>query len=174
MHVIAEFHVVDVEEENNDNNGGNSFGSLQFFGSQLPACFVGQLVVAHIPSPGPHESHCSSLKFVAPDGCCTPMLGHAQERHPWGGGNNAANLVCGEFDGSLNGDLEAIKILSNKLVCVNQIVLATSAETWVVGHVLENYTGLSFGRNLYDTDFGDSYGHQTVLVGDCESLCDIE
>ena len=82
VHAIAEFHVVDVEGENNDNNGGDSFRSLQFFGSQLPACFVGQLVVAHIPSPGPHESHCSSLKFVAPNGCYAHMLGHAQERRP--------------------------------------------------------------------------------------------
>ena len=55
-----------------------------------------------------------------------------------------------------------------------QAVLATSAETWVVGHVLENYTCLSSGRDLYDADFGDLYGNQTVLVGDCESLCNME
>ena len=82
--------------------------------------------------------------------------------------------MCGEFHGSVSGDLEAIRIPSKKLVCVNQTVLATRAKTWVVGHVLENYTCLSSGRDLYDADFGDSYGHQTVLVGDCESLCDIE
>ena len=63
---------------------------------------------------------------------------------------------------------------SKKLVCVNQTVVATCAETWMVGHVLENYTCLLSGRDLYNADFGYSYGHQIVLVGDCESLCDIE
>ena len=174
MHAIAQSHVVNVEGKNDDNNEGDSSGSLQFFGSQLPACFVEQLVVAHIPLPGPHGSCCPSLKFVAPDGCCAPMLGHIQGRRPWGGGNNAVDPVCGEFDGSLSEDLLAIKIPSKKLVYVNQTVLATCAETCVVGHVLQNYTCLSFGIDLYDADFGDLYDHQTVLVGDYESSCDIE
>ena len=37
-----------------------------------------------------------------------------------------------------------------------------------------NYTCLSSGRDLYDADFGDLYGNQTLLVGDCKSMCDME
>jgi hypothetical protein len=59
-----------------------------------------------------------------------------------------------------------------KLVCVNQLVMGTFTETWVVGYVLENYTCLSSGRDLYDVDFGISYGHQNVIVSDCELMCD--
>lgn len=36
----------------------------------------------------------------------------------------------------------------------------------MVGHVMENYTCLSCGSNLYDVNFGDSYGHHIVLVSD--------
>ena len=43
-----------------------------------------------------------------------------------------------------------------------------------LGHVLENYTCLSSGRDLYDAAFGDTYGQQTVLVGDCEEVCTME
>ena len=82
--------------------------------------------------------------------------------------------MCGGCCGSWSGDFEAIRILSNKLVCVNQPILATCAETWVVEYILKNYTYLSFGRDLYDVEFGDSYGHQTVIVGNCESMCNIE
>ena len=173
-HAIIQSHMIDVEGRNDDNNGGDASGSLQFFGLQLPACFLKQVVVAHIPSPGLHESHCPFPEFVTLDGCCATVFGHAQGTRSWGGGNNAADPVCGEFHGPARGDFEAIRIPSKKLVCVNQTVLATCAETWVVIHVLENYTCLSSGRDLYDADFGDSYGHQTVLVGDCELLCHIE
>ena len=111
-----------------------------------------------------------SSKFVAPDGCYAPMLSHAHGTRPWGGGNNATYPVCEEFYGCASKEFVAIKIPSKKLVCVNQTMLATCVETWVVGHVLENYTCLSSRINFYDADFADSYGHQTVLVGDCESL----
>ena len=87
------------------------------------------------------------------------MLSHAHGTRPWGGGNNATYPMWGEFYGSASGELVAIRIPSKKLVGVNQTVLATCVQTWVVGHVLENYTCLSSGRDLYDADFGDSYGH---------------
>ena len=157
-----------------DNNGADSSASLQIFGLQQPACFAKQLDVAHIPSLGLHRSRCPSLEFAAPDGCCAPLLAHAHGTRSWGGGNNAADPMCGEFHASANGDFAAIKVLSRKLVCVNKTVLAARAEIWVVRHVLENYTCMSSGRDLYDADFGDSYSHQTVLVGDCEICCDIK
>lgn len=166
--------MVDVEGRNDDNNGGDASGSLQFFGSQLHACFVKQLIVAHIPSSGLHGSHCPFPEFVTPDGCCVTVLGHAQRTRLWGGGNNTADPLCGEFHGPASGYFETIIIPSKKLLCLNQTVLATCAKTWVVGHVLENYTCLLSGRNLYDADFGNLYGHKTVLIGDCESLCNIE
>ena len=100
--------MVDVEGGNDDNNGGDASGSLQFFGSQLHACFVKQLVVAHIPSPEVHESRCPSLEFVAPDGCWADVLGHAQGTCSWGGGNNATDPMCGEFHEHVSEDFKAI------------------------------------------------------------------
>ena len=82
--------------------------------------------------------------------------------------------MCGKFYGSASGESVLIGISSKKLVGANRTVLATCAQTWVVGHVLENYTCLSSGRDLYDADFGDSYGHQAIIVGDYKSLRDIE
>ena len=161
--------MVDLEGlGNDDSNGGNSSRSLQILGSQLPSCFVQQLAVAYVPSPVLHGSRCPSFEFVTTDDCCAPTLGS------WVGGGNAAYLACKEFCGCSSDEFVAIRIPSKKLVDATQRVLATCAKTWVVGHVLENYTCLSSGRDLYDVDFGDSYGNQTVLVGDCESLCDIE
>ena len=171
---IVQSHVVDVEVGDGDNHGAESSASPQCFGSQQPACFGKQLSVAHIPSPGLQGSRCPSLEFVAPDGCCAPLLGSAHGARSWGADNNAADPLCGGFHTSTSGHFAAIRIPSKKLACVNRSVLATRAQTWVVGHVLENYTCLSSGRDLYDADFGDSYGHQTVLVGDSELLCDIE
>ena len=146
----------------------DSSGSLQILGSQLPACFVQQLADAHVPSPVLHGSRSPSFEFVTPIDCCAPTL------RSWGDGSIAAYPTCGDFCGCAGGEVVAIKILCKKLVGATQTVLATCAETWVVGHVLENYTCLSSGRDLYVADFGDSYGNQTVLVGDCESLCDLE
>ena len=174
VQAVALSPVLDVEGGNEYNNGVDSSGSLQMLGSVPPAGFVKQLPVAHAPPPGLQGSGCTSPEFVAPDGCCAPMLNHAHGTSPWGGDNNAAYPMWGDFNGSPSGELLAIRIPSKKLVGVNQTVLATCAQTWVVGHVLENYTCLSSGRDLYDADFGDSYGHQTVLVGDCELMCDIE
>lgn len=174
VHAIAQSPVVDVKGENDDNNGGDFSASLQFLGSQQLVCFVKQLDVGHVPSPRLHGNHCPCLKIVASDGCCAPMLSNAHGTRSWGGGNYATYPMCEEFYGSTSEEFAAMKIPSRKLVCVNQIVLATCAKTWVVGHVLENYTCLSYGKDLYNADFGDSYGHQTVLVGECKSLCNIE
>ena len=171
---VARAPSLDVEVGNEDNNGWDSSGSLQMLGSLPPTCFVKQLAVAHVPSQGLHGSACSSLEIVTPDGGCAPLLSHVHGTRPWGGGNNAAHLACVELYGDAITELVWIRIPSKKLVGGSQIAMAASAQTWVVGHVLENYTCLSSGRDLYDADFGDSYGHQTVLVGDCESLCDTE
>ena len=176
VHAVAQSLVVNVEGGNDDNKGGNSSKSLQILESQLPVCFVKQLVVAHVPSLGLHGSRRPSLKFVALDDCCASMLSHAHGIRSWGGGNNATYSTCGEVCGSASGEFVAIIILSKKLVDMRHETMLTTCvlETWVVGHVLENYTCLSSGRNLYDADFGVSHGHQTVLVGECESPCDIE
>lgn len=172
MYAIPQSHVVDVEGRNDDNNGGNSSGSLQFFGLQLPACFIKQ--PAHIPSVGQHDNSRLSLEFVLLDGCYAPMLGHAHGTCLLGGGNNAVDLVCGEFHEYTSGNFKAMKIPSKKLVCVNQHVQAMYTEAWMVGHVLEDYTCLSFGRYFYVVEFGYSYDHQIIFVGEFESLCDIE
>ena len=105
VHAVALSPVVDLEGlGNDDNNGGNSSGSLQILGSQLPACFVQQLAVAHVPSPVLHGSCCPSLEFVTPDDCCVPTL------MSWGGGNNATCPTCGEFCGCASGEFVAIRI----------------------------------------------------------------
>jgi hypothetical protein len=57
---------------------------------------------------------------------------------------------------------------------VNQLVMGTFAEVWAVEYVLENYTCLSSGKDLYNVEFGVSYGHQTVHVSDCELMCNGE
>ena len=169
VHAVALSPVVDLEGlGKDDSNGWDSFGSLQILGSQLPACFVQQLADAHVPSPMSHGSRSPSFEFVTPNDCCAPTL------RSWGDGSIAKYTTCGDFCGCAGGEVVAIKILCKKLVGATQAVLATCADTWVVGHVLENYTCLSSGRDLYVADFGDSYGNQTVLVGDCESLCDLE
>ena len=169
VHAVALSPVVDLEGlGNDDSKEWDSSGSLQILGSQLPACFVQQLADAHVPSPVLHGSRSPSFEFVTPIDCCAPTLGS------WGDGSIAAYPTCGDFCGCAGGEVVAIKILCNKLVGATQTVLATCAETWVVGHVLENYTCLSSGRDLYVADFGDSYGNQTVLVGDCKSLCDLQ
>ena len=50
----------------------------------------------------------------------------------------------------------------------------TCVKTWVARHVLENYICLLFGKDLHNAEFGYSYDYETIHVGDCESLCDIE
>jgi hypothetical protein len=173
VQAYARSPLVDVEVGNEDNNGGDSSGSLQMVGSLPPACFIIQLVLTHVPSPTFRVSGCPSLEFVTPVGFGAPMPALVHGTRPWGGGINAAHPTCGEVLGCVSRELVAIIISSKKLVGPNQPVLATSPQTWVVGHVLENYNCLSSGRDLYDADFGDPYGHQTVLVGDCELLVDI-
>jgi hypothetical protein len=164
-----------VDYGDEDNNRGDSFGSLQILGSLPPACFVKQLAVARSASPGLHGSGCPSLEFVTPDSCFAPVIGHAHVMRTRGGGNVEAHQTCGEFNEYESGELVAIRIPSKKLQGhVNQTVLGTCALTWVVGHFLKNYTCLPSGRNLYDADFGDTYGQQTVLVGDCQLLSDME
>lgn len=123
---------------------------------------------------GGHASLRPSIEFVALDGCCAPALGHAHGTCSQGGGNNGADLMFADFHRPWLGDFKAIRIPSIKLVCVNQLVGGTSAKTWVHGCVLENYTCLSFGRDLYDAEFGVSYGRQTVLVSNCEPMCNGE
>ena len=105
VHAVALSHVVDLEGlGNDDNNGGDSSGSLQIMGSQLSACFMQQLAVAHVPLPVLHESRCPSFEFVTPDDCCAPTL------RSWGGGSNAAYPTCREFCGCASGEFMAIRI----------------------------------------------------------------
>jgi hypothetical protein len=173
VQAYARSPLVDVEVGNDDNNEGDSSGSLQVLGSLPPTCFVKQLVLTHVPSPTFRVSGLPSLEMVTPVGfgALVPNLVHGTS--PWGGGINAAHPACGEVLGCASGELVAIIISSKKLVGPYRPGLPTSPQTWVVGHVLENYTCLSSGKDLYDADFGDPYGHQTVLVGDCELLVDI-
>jgi hypothetical protein len=174
VHAVPRCPATDVVGGDEDNNGGDSSGSLQILGLLPPACFVKQLAVAKFSSPELHGSGCPSLEFVTPDIFSSHVPSHAHGTPTWGGGNVEPRRTHAELGGSAGGELLAIRILSKKLVVMNQYVPSTRARTWVVGHVLENYTCLSSGRDLYDADFGDTYGHQTVLVGDCEEVCTME
>ena len=174
VRIVAQYPLLHTRGDNDDSGAQDCFASLQCFGSQLPASHPKSPLVANLPSAGGHASLCPSLGFVALHGCCAPVVVHPPQTCSHGDDNDGANPVCVKFHQPCLGGLKAIRIPSMKLVCLNELVMGTSVETWAVGYVLENYTCLSSGRDLYDVEFGVSYGNQTVLVCDCELVCDGE
>jgi hypothetical protein len=174
LRTAVEYPLLHAEGDNDDGGAHDVFASLQCFGSYLPVSDTKSPLVANMLSTGGHSSLCPSFGFVALHGCCAPVLAHPLGTCSHGDDKSGVDRVCGGFRQPSLVDLMAIRIPSMKLVCVNQLHMGTSAEPWVYGHVLENYTCLSSGRDLYDVEFGVSYGRQTVLVGDCELLCDGE
>ena len=172
--IVAQYPLLHTEGGHDVCGAQDSFGSLQCFGSQLPVSYTKSPIDANLSSAGGHASVCPSRAFASLHSSCAHVVCRPCGARSDGGDMDGADPVCENFHQHFLGDLKSIRIPSMKLECVNQLLLGTSSDTWAVGFVLDNYTCLSSGRDLYDVEFGVSYGHQTVLVSDCKPLCDGE